>query len=128
MKDPNQNNASMSRGAPGSIYKKAKKLREQMTDAEKVFWETVRNNQLDGLKFRRQHPIGIYILDFYCHKHLLAIELDGGYHQSLIQKNLDNERDHFLIEQGLQVLRFKNEDVLNNLENVLKIIKNKTNQ
>lgn len=115
----------MSRGAPGSIYKKAEKLREQMTEAENVFWETVRNNQLDGLKFRRQHPLGIYILDFYCHKHLLVIELDGGYHQSLIQENLDNERDHFLIEQGLQVLRFKNEDVLNNLENTLKIIKNK---
>jgi very-short-patch-repair endonuclease len=116
----------MSKGASGSIYEKAKKLREQMTGAENVFWETVRNNQLNGLKFRRQHPLGIYILDFYCHKHLLAIELDGGYHQSLIQKDLDAERDHFLIEQGLQILRFKNEDVLNNLANVLEIIKNKT--
>jgi very-short-patch-repair endonuclease len=70
----------MWKGAPESSFAKAKALRKDETQAEKILWAKLRNNQLKGYKFRRQHPIGLYIVDFYCHQLKLVIEIDGDYH------------------------------------------------
>jgi very-short-patch-repair endonuclease len=66
-------------GADAFTFRKAEELRINMTKAEKLLWEEIRNNKLDGLKFRRQHPIGRFIVDFYCHKLKIIIELDGAF-------------------------------------------------
>ncbi|PZX92584.1 hypothetical protein DOS84_15245 [Flavobacterium aquariorum] len=96
-----------------------KKLRENATEAEEFLWLALRENQLDGYKFRRQHPLSIYIADFYCHKLKLVIEIDGGYHKTKEQIILDKERTDTIELQGLKVIRFTNEEVLLNLSNVL---------
>ncbi len=76
-----------------------------------------------GVKFRRQHPISVFILDFYCHEAQLVIELDGEYHSQFQQKLYDENRTQFLKDIGLHELRFKNEDVINNVDWVLATIK-----
>ena len=120
--DVNQHNESMHRGAPISSFKKAKELRENMTLAEIKLWEVLKGNNL-GVKFRREHPVLIYIVDFYCHKKKLVIEVDGEYHNDEDQILKDKNRTKDLQENGLQVLRFTNEEVLNNMESVLSVIK-----
>ena len=90
-----------------------------MTEAEQFLWNKLRKKQLEGLKFRRQHPFGHFILDFYCHEKKLVVELDGGYHESAEQKKKDMERTFFLTEVGLTEIRFKNKDVIYNIELVL---------
>jgi very-short-patch-repair endonuclease len=92
----------------------ARYLRRQMTRAESVLWQRLRDRQLGGLKFRRQHPIGGYILDFYCAAASLAIEVDGPVHAR--QSEADANRDALLAERGIQVLRVSNVDVLERLE------------
>jgi len=82
----------MWKGAPESSFLKAKLLRSTETEAEKVLWEKLRNKQLRGFKFRRQHPISLYIADFYCHKLKLIVEIDGGYHYEKEQIPKDEER------------------------------------
>lgn len=88
-----------------------------MTDAERKLWQTIRGKQLSGFRFRRQHPVGPYIADFACVDQKLAIELDGGQHQD--QLIYDERRTAFLQVQGWRVLRFWNNEVLNNLDGVL---------
>ena len=95
-KDHPYHGESMYKGAPPDSFAKAKFLRDNMTDAEKSLWEKLKDNKLKGFKFRRQHPIHIYIVDFYCHKLKLIIEIDGGYHDSKDQKLLDAERSELL--------------------------------
>ncbi len=90
-------------------------LRQQQTESEKVFWEAVRGNHFDGLKFRRQHPIGPFIADFYCHQYKLVIELDGSVHNEIEQQAYDQNRDKWMQEYELTVLRFTNQEVMNNL-------------
>lgn len=85
-----------------------KRLRNQSTSAEAVLWKMLKNRQLDGLKFRRQHSIGNFIVDFYCSSEKLIIELDGHYHGDYIQIRKDSERDKKLEEKGYKVLRFEN--------------------
>jgi very-short-patch-repair endonuclease len=114
---------NMWKGATQNIFLNAKKLRENATGAEEFLWSSLKNNQLEGLKFRRQHPISIYIADFYCHKLKLIIEIDGGYHFSEEQKKLDEERTKDLEFQGLKVIRFTNDEVLFKLPEVLIEIK-----
>lgn len=80
---------------------------------------SIKKKRLDGFKFRRQHPLGIYILDFYCHSKKLGLELDGGYHDDKDQEFLDRKRTEQLNNQDIKIIRFRNEDVLNNLEKVL---------
>ncbi len=121
-KNDNQLDDSMWKGAPAEIFLKAKELRDSMTTAEQILWEAVKGNKLNGLKFRRQHPIGLYIVDFYNHKNKLVIELDGGYHENEEQKIKDIEREKNLNFNGLKVIRFKNELVINNLPFVLEKI------
>ena len=110
--------------AKPDIFCKAKELRKSMTVAEEILWEHLRDNKLDGLKFRRQHPLDIFIADFYCHEKKLVIELDGGIHDSLEQKEYDEGRTFELEEKGFKILRFRNEEVINNIEDVLSRIKN----
>jgi very-short-patch-repair endonuclease len=95
----------------------AKKLRQEPTEAEKTLWNALRRKALCNLKFRRQHAIGQYIVDFYCTQKKLIIELDGPIHQ--FTKEEDSFRQRYLESLGFLFLRFKNDEVLNDLENVL---------
>lgn len=88
-----------------------------MTDAERMLWRALRNKQLNGHRFRRQHPIGKYITDFACIEQKIVIELDGGQHQE--QLVYDEQRSVYLQAQGWQIVRFWNNEVLNNLEGIL---------
>jgi very-short-patch-repair endonuclease len=97
-------------------------LRQHATDAEKLMWKLLRNRQLGGVKFRRQHPVGKYILDFYSYEFGLAVELDGGGPANPSQMRYDVERTQALEEQGIRVLRFWNNEVLCNTEGVLQSI------
>ncbi len=101
------------------MIKRVRELRENQTDAEKVFWTLVRNKQFLNLKFRRQHQIGHYIVDFYCHSERLIIEFDGGIHDDPKQKSKDNIRDKYLSSVGNRVLRFENRELFDNPEKVL---------
>ena len=118
----------MWKGAPSDSFTKAQFLRRNETKAEKLLWEKLRNNQLGGLKFRRQHPVNIYIADFYCHKFKLIIELDGDYHNQEEQKQKDEVRTEVLRLNGLKIIRFKNEEVEQDINQVLTTIKNKIEQ
>ncbi|ODB84881.1 DNA (cytosine-5-)-methyltransferase [Candidatus Thiodiazotropha endoloripes] len=94
----------------------AKRLRQNMTDAERVLWKHLRAHRLSGQKFRRQQPVGPYIVDFIHFSEKLIIECDGGQHN---QSSTDRKRDAWLSQQGFQILRFWNHDILNNTESVL---------
>ncbi len=87
-------------------------LRKNATDAERCLWKLLRSRQLEGYKFRRQHPVGRYILDFYCHAAGLVIEVDGGGHYSEHSEHYDLERTAYLDGKGMRVLRFTNSEVL----------------
>ena len=99
------------------ILSKAKQLRKNQTDAEKVLWQQLRNRQVYGYKFRRQVPIGSYIVDFVCVSVKLIIELDGGQHAE--QQDYDRKRTAYLEAKEFQVVRFWNNDVLTNIDGVL---------
>jgi very-short-patch-repair endonuclease len=103
-----------------SFLDKAKYLRSNATEAEDYLWKILRNRKLNGLKFRRQHPLHRgFILDFYCDELKLAIELDGSYHNATAQKAEDMERTIIINSQGINVIRFSNAEILDNTENVL---------
>ena len=102
------------------LVQRARELRKQQTPAEALFWEIVRDRQFLGLKFRRQHQAGDYILDFYCHEALIAVELDGPVHDK--RKTKDANRDAYLKSQGIKVIRITNHDLLNNPEQTLQRI------
>jgi very-short-patch-repair endonuclease len=100
------------------IFTNARTLRKEMTDAEKVLWQVLRNRRFHGLKFRRQHPIQSYIVDFYCYQIGLVIEIDGHIHTEKNHSENDIERTAQLEAQGLTVIRFTNEEVLSDISNV----------
>ncbi len=100
----------------------ARKLRQLQPDAEKLMWGLLRDRRLGGYKFRRQHPIAPYVLDFYCHEIKLAVELDGGQHNTEVGLRRDQERSDFLAKLGIRVLRYWNHAVLQDTENVLESI------
>ena len=106
-------------GAKREIFENAKELRKSQTEAEKALWEVLRSRRYDGLKFRRQHPVNQFILDFYCHEYLLGIEVDGSVHESDEAKEYDRNRTAVLEDLGLTIIRFKNEEVLADLSKVL---------
>ncbi len=97
---------------------RARELRKNATPAEKKLWMVLRRKALRGIKFYRQYPIGYYIVDFYCSKHNLVIEIDGGIHDDPDQSEYDQERDNHLKGTGLKVLRFTNEEVLTQIHKV----------
>ncbi|HEY7245855.1 MAG TPA: DUF559 domain-containing protein [Xanthobacteraceae bacterium] len=99
---------------------RARRLRRDGTDVERKLWYRLRNGQLCGAQFRRQHPAGTYVLDFYCPALCLAVELDGGQHAQ--EGKRDRVRDEWLRQQGVEVLRFWNSDVIDNINGVLEVI------
>jgi very-short-patch-repair endonuclease len=101
----------------------AKDLRTASTDTERILWSHIRAKRLDGLKFRRQHQIGKYIVDFVCFEKMLIIELDGGQHAEPGKKEYDRERDNWLEKEGYLVLRFWDNEVLLNTKGVLTVIR-----
>lgn len=100
----------------------ARGLRKRQTDCERVLWRQLRDRQIHRAKFRRQHPIGPYIVDFCCPAYRLVVELDGGHHAG--QVPADARRTEFLVHRGYRVLRFWDHDVLGNREAVLQAIEN----
>ena len=109
-------------GASDLIFKNAAALRNNMTPAEMLLWGHLKGNQL-GTKFRRQHPLGIYIADFYCHQHKIIIEVDGSIHDLPDVVKHDIERQLNIENDGIKVLRFRNEEIFNQLDKVLGSIK-----
>ena len=107
------------------IFKRADELRNRSTPSENLLWNHIGQGQL-GIKFRRQHPASIYVLDFYAHKIKLAIEIDGNIHNLEKVKQNDLERQNHLESLGIYFLRFTNEQVLTELEFVIKQIQNTT--
>jgi very-short-patch-repair endonuclease len=99
---------------------RARVLRKNMTDAERLLWRHLRNRQLNGWKFRRQHPIGPFIVDFVCLDKKLIIEVDGGQHAKNFWR--DSKRSDYLNDKGYRVLRFWNGEVLQESESVLQAI------
>jgi very-short-patch-repair endonuclease len=99
-------------------------LRKNMTDAERKLWYRIRMKQIKGLQFYRQKPIGNYIVDFYCPKAKLVIELDGGQHYLQTGKEKDTMRGNYLNRLGFKVLRFSDSDVLKDIDSVLEKIWN----
>jgi very-short-patch-repair endonuclease len=102
-----------------TLYR-ARKLRKNLTEAEKKLWRVVRKKQLIGLRFRKQVPIGIYIADFICFEKHLIIEIDGGQHCENIE--YDKKRTLWLEHQGFQVIRFWNNEVMNDIDAVATVI------
>ncbi len=109
------------RGTTQEIEQAARKLRKNLTPAETRLWEALRNKQLEGLRFRCQHPVGNFILDFYCPSCKLVVEVDGQIHAH--QTDYDDARTAKLTEYGYKILRFRNEQVMNDLPKVLAEIK-----
>ena len=107
---------------PEKIQQYARALRSNQTPAETWLWRTLRAHRFSGFKFRRQVPIGPFIVDFYCHQKRLVIELDGGQHNLIEAKSYDRQRSEFLDQQGLNVIRFWNNDALHHKEAVLQQI------
>jgi very-short-patch-repair endonuclease len=105
---------------PPKALERARRLRKDMTDAERALWRLLRDRRMEGWRFRRQEPIDRYIVDFVCFEVRLVIEVDGGQH---FESKADEERDGYLRSQGFQVLRFWNNDVLANRDGVYRTIK-----
>jgi very-short-patch-repair endonuclease len=108
------------RRASPSVFSNARQLRHNQTEAETKLWRALRMGQLANVHFRRQHAIGNYIVDFCAPRHKLIIEVDGGQHQD--QQVYDDERTAYLASKGFRVLRFWNNEVENQLDDVVKVI------
>ena len=104
--------------ASPAIFQAAHTLRSRLTEAEKILWEHLRNHK-SGFRFRRQHPLWNYVVDFYCHRLKLVIEADGEIHLNKDNKIRDMEKDDGLKNLGLQVLRYTNDEIIHNREVVL---------
>lgn len=113
---------SMWKGAPASSFGKARALRKNLTPAEQKLWDVLKQNAC-GYKFRCQHPIHLFIADFYCHQLKLIIEIDGEYHNIAEQQKKDQERTELLNLQEVEVIRFTNDEVLHDLKEVLLAIR-----
>ncbi len=109
---------------PAAISGLPQQLRLRQTDAERVLWTFLRSRQLAGFKFRRQHPVGPYVLDFYCPAARLAVEVDGEQHATPEQERHDDVRTHFLTELGIRVIRFSNQEVITQRTAVLETLLN----
>ena len=105
------------------LKKYRKDLRNILTPAEATLWKALQNSNLEGRKFRRQHSMSNYIVDFYCPSEKIVIELDGSVHDDYSAQMYDLERTAFLNELNMKVIRFGNNEVFSNLENVLEEIK-----
>ena len=106
-------------GAKKSIFIRALELRKNMTVTETILWKELRNKDLFKARFKSQHPIGIFVADFYCHKYRLVIEVDGEIHQDEKVSVYDDGRAHDIEKHGIIIIRFKNEEILENIELVI---------
>lgn len=106
-------------GAPSKHFFYSRENRKLFTEAEGVLWEALRDRSLHGYKFRRQHPISDFIADFYCHECKLIVELDGEYHNDIEQREYDEGRTFELNELKIKVVRFTNQEVLEDIDFVL---------
>jgi very-short-patch-repair endonuclease len=104
-------------------FQYAHALRANMTWAENKLWARLSNKQLNGCRFKRQHPIANYITDFYCHKAKLIIEVDGKIHEEAMRIIYDQDRTKAIEQLGCRVLRFTNEDVLDRIDDVISAIR-----
>jgi very-short-patch-repair endonuclease len=109
-------------GATKAIFLRAAELRNNMTVAEKILWCELRKKDTFKVRFKRQHPVDIFVVDFYCHKCKLAIEIDGDIHLREEVKEYDDGRSHDIEKLGIRILRFTNNEVLENIEMVKKRI------
>jgi very-short-patch-repair endonuclease len=111
-------------GASKSIFLRALELRKSLTPAEKLLWEELKRKEIFRVRFKRQHPIDIFIVDFYCHKYKLAIEVDGDIHLKEEVREYDDGRSHDIEKLGIKILRFTNKEVIENIEMVKQRILN----
>lgn len=116
---------NMHLGAKPSVFKNADRLRRNPTEAEEILWKYLRNRQMEGIRFRRQHPMKGYVPDFYAHQLKFAIELDGGYHTDSVQQFYDRDREENLTAAQITILRFSKEEVIHNITTVLATIREK---
>lgn len=110
-------------GATASTFEKARQLRNKMTPEEKILWEKLKGKQICNVRFRRQHPLNVFIVDFYCHEAKLVVELDGKIH--LQQKEYDKGRTAEIEKFDIEVIRFTNQEVETNIERIVKLITEK---
>jgi len=106
-----------------SVNTRRRQLRRNLTPAEALLWNCLKKSQVEGKKFRRQHSIGPFIADFYCPECRVIVELDGSVHSGQMASERDDKRTAFLERFGIQVLRFKNDDVIQNREWVVEVIR-----
>jgi very-short-patch-repair endonuclease len=105
-------------GASRNTFEKASELRRNMTEAEKLLWIELKNRQIFKTRFRRQHPIDIFIADFYCHKCKLVIEVDGEIHSDKEVQERDDGRTHDIEKLGIKILRFNNGEIMTDIQTV----------
>jgi very-short-patch-repair endonuclease len=113
---------NLHKGANPRLFHFARINRQVQTEAETIMWKCLRSRNLNGFKFRRQHPIAHFIADFFCLECNLVVEIDGDYHNEREQKEYDEGRTYVLRELGINVIRFTNREVLANINFVLKEI------
>jgi imidazole glycerol-phosphate synthase subunit HisF len=121
MKKNDLNGPNMFFGATPIIFERARELRGNQTKAEKLLWSRLAKKQL-GVKFRRQHPIDRFIADFYCHEVKLVVEIDGAIHLQKELRENDDLRDKIMTDMGIEILRFKNDEIFHKLSKVVEII------
>lgn len=109
-----------SKRAAAATKGNAKSLRKAMNASERALWVALRGRKIGGLKFRRQAPLGSYIADFYCHEIRLVVEVDGSTHNN--RQNEDAKRDQWMSQLGIRVLRVQSNDVLKNMDGVVRTI------
>ena len=107
---------------PEVIFGHAREMRKNPTNAEQLLWKALRGRNLSNLKFRRQQPMKGYILDFYCEAARLGVEVDGEIHLGEQQKKHDQQRTEYLAEYGIKIIRFKNDQIVKTIAEVLKSI------
>src|SRR5713226_1868105 len=117
--EPRLKTTARIRGTPVPVEASARALRRDLTPGECILWQALRRRRLAGLRFRCQHPLGPFILDFCCPERHLVVELDGAGHQESDQQEYDNRRTEHLQSFGYRVLRFRNREVLHDLDGVL---------
>ena len=106
-------------GASPNTFDKARLLRNNMTEAEIIVWDKLKNRKVFRARFRRQHPIGIFIVDFYCHEYKLAIEIDGEIHLKNEVIEYDDGRSHDIEKPGIKILRFTNNEIFTDMKKSL---------
>jgi very-short-patch-repair endonuclease len=115
-------------GARAYLFRLAERMRKNPTEAEKILWNYLKKFRKEGFVFRRQHPVDFFIADFYCHSIKLIIEVDGDVHLIKERAEYDDSRSGELERFGIKILRFKNYDVINNIDSVISHIRLNINQ